>query len=173
MDFRESETIEVKPRVTDGIKKEVVAFANSEGGTFYVGVSDDGTVRGVDDGDKRIRQTAGMIRNSIKPDVTMFVHFETIVCDEKNIVAVEVQSGTNRPYYLAKNGLCPEGVFVRRGTSSFPASDVAIRSMIKETDGDSLESMRSLFQSLTFHDARMGFRSVRLRSVRSRCKPSA
>jgi len=157
MDFRESETIEIKSIVTDGIKKEVVAFANSEGGTLYVGVADDGTVLGVDDGDKRIRQMAGMIRDSIKPDVTMFVHFETIACDEKNIVAVEVQRGTNRPYYLAKNGLCPKGVFVRRGTLSFPASDIAIRSMIKETDGDSYESMRSLFQSLSFHDAKDEF----------------
>lgn len=45
----------------------------------------------------------------------------------------------------------PSGVYVRNGTSSDPATDTAIRKMIKETDGDSFESMRSLEQNLTFH----------------------
>ena len=31
--------------------KEIVAFANSEGGTLYLGVDDDGSVVGVDDAD--------------------------------------------------------------------------------------------------------------------------
>ena len=41
-----------------------------------------------------------MIRDSVKPDVTMFVHYETRKVDGKDIVAVTVQKGTNRPYYL-------------------------------------------------------------------------
>lgn len=63
---------------------------------------------------------------------------------------MNIQRGTNRPYYLAKKGLRPEGVYVRQGTSSVPATDTLIRQMIKETDGDSFEEMRALEQNLTF-----------------------
>ena len=42
--------------------------------------------------------------------------------------------------------------------SSVPASDTAIRNMIKETDGDRFEAMRSLEQNLTFDDVGEEFR---------------
>ena len=41
MTFQESETIELKEIVVEDIKKEIIAFANSAGGTLYVGVADD------------------------------------------------------------------------------------------------------------------------------------
>ena len=59
--------------------------------------------------------------------------------------------------YLSSKGLTPSGVYVRNGTSSDPASDAAIRKMIKETDGDSFESMRSLEQNLSFDAAKGQF----------------
>ena len=46
--FRESETIELKETVSDEIKKEIIAFANCNGGKVYIGVQDDGEVVGVD-----------------------------------------------------------------------------------------------------------------------------
>ena len=57
----------------------------------------------------------------------------------KKIVVVDIQRGTDRPYYIAKKGMRPEGVYVRQGDSSVPATDAAIRRMIKETDGDHLK----------------------------------
>ncbi|SHH74009.1 ATP-binding protein [Clostridium grantii] len=48
-------------------------------------------------------------------------------------------------------GLKPTGVYVRSGTTSAPASEDAIRMMIKMTDGDSFEANRSLVQELTFN----------------------
>ena len=147
--FRESETIELKV-VVDEIKKEIIAFANCDGGKLYIGVQDDGTVVGVDDPDGVSLQISNMVRDAIKPDVTMFVHYKTIEENGKDIVAVDIQRGTDRPYYLAKKGMRPEGVYVRQGYSSVPATDTAIRRMIKETDGDRFEAMRSLNQELTF-----------------------
>ena len=87
----------------------------------------------------------------------MFLHYETIVEDGKNIVAVDIQRGTDRPYYLAKKGMRPEGVYVRQGYSSVPATDTAIRRMIKETDGDRFEAMRCLNQELTFEATKKEF----------------
>lgn len=48
-------------------------------------------------------------------------------------------------------------VYVRQGASSAPASDDSIRRMIKETDGDIFESMRSMNQELTFVEAENAF----------------
>lgn len=150
MIFRESETVELKEIVVDDIKKEIIAFANCEGGKVFIGVQDDGTVVGIESPDESALQVSNMIRDAIKPDLTMFLHYETLEIDGKHIVAIDVQRGTERPYYIAKKGLRPEGVYVRQGYSSVPATDTAIRRMIKETDGDRFEEMRSLEQDLTF-----------------------
>ena len=158
MHYQENETVELKATVVEDIKKEIIAFANCNGGRLYVGVGDDGTVIGLEDADGAALQISNMIRDSIRPDITMFVHYETIVDDGKDIIVVEVQRGTDRPYYLAKKGMRPEGVYVRQGYSSVPATDTAIRHMIKETDGDRFEVMRSLNQELTFEALRQEFK---------------
>ncbi len=155
--FRESETIELKEIVVDDIKKEIIAFANCDGGKLYIGVRDDGTVIGLDNVDSISLQISNMVRDSIKPDITMFLHYETIIENGKHIVAVDIQRGTDRPYYLTKKGMRPEGVYVRQGYSSVPATDAAIRRMIKETDGDRFEAMRCLNQELTFEAVKKEF----------------
>lgn len=157
MPYQESETVELKSVVVDDIKKEIIAFANSDGGTLYIGVRDDGEVIGLDDSDGAALQVSNMVRDSIKPDVTMFLHYKTIEEDGKKIIEIHVQRGTDRPYYLAKKGMRPEGVYVRQGYSSVPATDSAIRRMIKETDGDRFETMRCLDQELTFEAAEKEF----------------
>ena len=150
MKYYESETIELKQKIVDDIKKEVIAFANSQGGTIYIGVNDEGQVLGMENVDFSIQQIGNMVRDSIKPDVTMFIHYDRIEDSGKTIIAVRVQRGTKRPYYLAKKGLKSEGVYIRQGTASVPATDTAIRQMIKETDGDRYEELRSTEQDLSF-----------------------
>ena len=157
MAFVESEVVELKAEVVGDICKEVIAFANTKGGTLYIGVSNDGSVVGVKNADQVMLQLNNMIRDSIKPDVTMFVGYETQHVTDKDIIAVTIQKGTDRPYYLGSKGLKPSGVYVRNGTSSDPATDTAIRRMIKETDGDNFESMRSLEQNLSFEAAEKQF----------------
>lgn len=151
MKFKESETVELKLIVTDLIKKEIFAFANSEGGTIFIGVSDDGEVVGIEDSDKSGLQVSSMVHDNIKPDLSMFVSYRTLNFDGKEVLSIDVERGTNRPYYLANKGLRPEGVYIRYGFSSIPASDSTIRNMIKEIDGDVYESLRSINQDLTFN----------------------
>lgn len=151
MTLRESNTVEFKETVTDVLKKEVIAFANSNGGTIYIGITDDGIPVGVDNADKTMQQVSNMIRDSIKPDVTLFIKYSIQENQGKSIIVIQVQKGTHAPYYLINKGIRPEGVFVRQGTSAVPASEDAIRRMIKESDGTHFESMRSLNQSLTFN----------------------
>lgn len=115
-------------------------------------MEDDGTVIGVPEVDETMFKASNALRDSIKPDITMFLLCEKREMDGKDIVAVSVQKGTSCPYYLAAKGLRPEGVFVRQGASTVPATGSAILKMIKETDGDDYEAVRSLNQELTFQD---------------------
>ena len=157
MKFTESETVELKEIFINDITKEIVAFANCNGGTLYIGIADDGTIAGIPHPDDTMLQVTNIVRDTIKPDITMFLHYEIETIEDKQIIKVEAQRGTRRPYYLAKKGLRPEGVYVRQGTSSVPASEDAIRQMIKETDGDIFEQARSFQQDLTFNIAEQEF----------------
>lgn len=149
----ENKITEFKREYVDDIKNTIVAFANCDGGTLYIGVNDDGTVCGVDKIDDTMLRVTNAIRDAVRPDITMFVECRNDVMDEKPIVCVTVQRGTARPYYLRGKGIRPEGIFVRQGASTVPATDAAILNMIKETSGDSYEVARSLNQNLTFHKA--------------------
>lgn len=148
----ETENLEFKSRFTEEIYKEVIAFANTDGGVIYVGIDNEGNVVGLTDVDEEYTRITNGIRDAIMPDVTMFVRF---TIQENKVVRITVNEGANKPYYLKSKGLKPSGVYVRQGTSSVPASPEKIRQMIKENDGDVYEEMRSMEQNLTF-DAAVG-----------------
>ncbi len=170
MEFRESETVELKREYVDDIRKEIIAMVNTSGGTIYIGVDDDGSAIGIAHPDSVIQQVTNSVRDTIIPDATMFLHYETIRIEEVQVVVIHAQRGTARPYYLKAKGMRPEGVFVRQGTSSVPASETAIRLMIKETDGDNYEDMRSLTQSLTFRTATEAFAQQNLELAEAQMK---
>ncbi len=151
----ETENIEFKLQFTEEIYKEIIAFANTDGGIVYVGVDNEGNVMGLADVDKEYTRITNGIRDAIMPDVTMFVRF---TIQDNKVVRIMVGEGTNKPYYLKGKGLKPSGVFVRQGTSSVSASPEQIRQMIKESDGDMFEEARSLEQELTFGAAEEAFR---------------
>ena len=157
MMFQETESVELKQDYAESIRKDIIAFANTNGGTIFVGVRDNGEVIGVSSPDQMIQRISNMVRDSIKPDVTMFVHYDPEEADGKKIVKVSVNRGAGRPYYWEEKGMQPSGVYVRQGTSAAPATEVSIRQMIKETDGDSYEEMRSLDQGLSFTYASAAF----------------
>jgi ATP-dependent DNA helicase RecG len=103
-------------------------------------------------------QVSNSVRDSIKPDVTLFVGYRQDNIDGKTVIKVAVQKGTACPYYLAGKGIRPEGVYVRQGASTVPATETAILRMIKETDGEKYEDVRSLNQTLTFSEAKNEFK---------------
>lgn len=159
----EDKHTEFKREYVDDIKYAILAFANTDGGKIYIGLNDDGSVVGVDNPDKTILRIHNMIRDSIRPDVTMFVDSHVEEISQKKVIIVQVYRGTHRPYYLAGKGIRPEGVYVRHGASSAPTSETAILNMIKETSGDSYEEAISLNQQLTFKSAAKYFSKKKIR----------
>lgn len=151
----ESERTEYKSHLVDDIYKEVIAFANTDGGVIYIGIDDHGNVTGIDNVDETYTRLTNGIRDAIVPDVTMFVRY---VLQESKVIQIEVGEGSYKPYYLKSKGMKPSGVYVRQGASSVPASPEQIRRMIKESDGDNFEDDRCLEQSLTFEAAKAAFK---------------
>lgn len=153
MNMTEGSTIEFKRIYVNDIAKTAVAFANTKGGRIYIGIEDDGTVAGIDDADDVMLKCTNNLRDSIKPDITLFSECRMENIEGKDVIVLEIQKGTASPYYIASKGIRPEGVFVRQGSSTVPATETAILKMIKETDGDEYEDVRSLDQNLTFLEA--------------------
>ena len=71
--FTENKTTKFKREYVDDIKNTVVAFANCDGGTIYIGVNDDGSVCGIQNIDDTMLRVTNAIRDAIRPDITMFV----------------------------------------------------------------------------------------------------
>lgn len=91
MFYQESSTLEVKQIAVPEIKKEMIAFANTKGGTIYVGIADDGTVLGLDNPDQVSLQVSSMIRDAIKPDLTMFTDLTIEEIDGKAVLKITIQ----------------------------------------------------------------------------------
>ena len=143
----ESENREYKEQFTEDAYKTVIAFANTGGGILYLGINDLGSVVGVDNVDDSYTRLTNGIRDSIAPDITMFIRY---VLREDNVIEIHVGEGSYKPYYIKKKGLKPTGVYVRQGASTVQASSEQIRRMIKDADGDVFEELRAMNQNLTF-----------------------
>ena len=137
----ENERIEYKSQLVDDIYKEVIAFANTDGGAIYIGIDDQGNAVGIENVDETYTRLTNGIRDAIAPDVTMFVRY---VLQNNKVIRIEVGEGSYKPYYLKGKGLKPAGVYIRQGASSVQASPEQIRRMIKDSDGDVFEEMRTL-----------------------------
>ena len=147
--FVENEFIELKSELTKEIKKEIVAFANSKGGTIYIGINDDGTIKGLKNISRDIEALSSMIREGIKSDLSLYTNIEIQKYDDKDVIVLKIMNAPNKPYYLADKGIKSSGVFFRHGNVSAPASDEMIKNLIKENH-DSFESEISSNQNLNF-----------------------
>ena len=105
----ENQNIEFKQEYVPDIRKEVMGFANADGGTVYVGIRKDGVVLGVSDPDGVMLQIVNSLKDSLAPDIMPFVRVTTIELEEKPVIEIDVTTGTNRPYYLREKGLKPSG----------------------------------------------------------------
>ena len=155
----ESERVEYKLQMVDDIYKEVIAFANTDGGVIYIGIDDNGNLIGIDNVDETYTRLTNGIRDAIAPDVTMFVRY---VLQDNKVIRIEVGEGSYKPYYLKSKGMKSNGVYVRQGASSVQASPDQIRKMIKDSDGDVFEEMRTVVQELSFEDAERTFKRYKV-----------
>jgi predicted HTH transcriptional regulator len=126
----ESEVVEFKaeiPQERDRLLKTIAGFANGQGGTLLLGVSDDepSILVGVRQPTGRERdRLVNMIRDVVTPEPAFAI--EEAEIEGKVILAIHVAAGSQRPY-----GLHPDkpAFYVRRGASTFNARQDEIRAL--------------------------------------------
>lgn len=147
----------------DGIVKEVVAFANAGGGTYFLGIDDDAST-GVATGlhplpdpsslAERLHQIFDTMIDPRLPNIQVWP-IETE--PEKGVVAIRVQQSWLRPHKHTVYGHC----FARRGTRADRLSMRELRDMIYLSDrGIADIDRRFKAQSDTLNPKRNAARSV-------------
>lgn len=157
--YREDQTTELKVELTKDIKKEIVAFANTNDGIIYIGVDDNGNVIGLKNPEKDLEALSGMIREGIKSDLTLYTKIYIESIEDKELIIVKVNEAPNKPYYLADKGLKSSGVYLRHGNASVQASEEVIKKMLMQSNSNSFESNISNIQDLHFEYLKTVFKS--------------
>lgn len=156
--YREDQVTELKAELTKDIKKEIVAFANTNDGTIYIGIDDNGNIVGLKNSKKDLEALSGMIREGIKSDLTLYTKIYVERIDDKDIIVVKVSEAPNKPYYLSDKGLKTSGVYLRHGNVSIQASEEVIKKMLIESNSSSFEINISNIQDLHFGYLKMIFK---------------
>ena len=115
----ESQTVEFKSSFTDEVIVSLVAFANTKGGTVYVGVSDKKEIKGVITGKETITEWLNEIKNKTTPAIIPDV--DTIRISDKTVIALFVPEYPVKPVSI-------KGRYYRRVANSnqlLTASEVA------------------------------------------------
>ena len=148
--YFEDEHTELKRELIDEVKSEIIAFLNSDGGTVYVGVEDDGSITGIKDDsskDKVDLKLGYWIQEAFFPKPSELIQY---YFNSDDVLVINISKGTNKPYYLKEKGPKPSGVYIRVGRSKRKANGDEILRMIMESHSYSYEDDISDEQDLTF-----------------------
>ena len=161
----ERNRIEYKSQVPADFEETFVAFLNySEGGEIYVGIDDKTkTIIGVENIDLVQRQIADRIKNNIQPHTLGLFDIIIEKIDDTEVIKVIVSSGIEKPYYLRKKGMCPEGCFLRVGSSNQRMTTAQIEIIYAKRMSVSLSIMRSPRQKLTFKQLEIYYSEQKLK----------
>ena len=85
---KESERTEFKTSFNEDVIITLVAFSNTKGGAIYIGVSDDGGVKGIQLGKETIAEWVNVIKNKTAPFIIPDI--EVISIEDKKVVSIRV-----------------------------------------------------------------------------------
>ncbi|HEX9952475.1 MAG TPA: RNA-binding domain-containing protein [Rubricoccaceae bacterium] len=159
----EGPRLEFKNRVPrpERIAREVIAFANTDGGTVLIGVDDDGTILGLRDAEEELFALSNALRGRVSPEPE--VEIEAVrVGARRDVLVVRVPASAHRPHVLVPEpGTVGEAArqhaYVRVADQSVEASRESIRVMRAEHRGEAVaftfgEPERRLLEYLDRHE---------------------
>jgi ATP-dependent DNA helicase RecG len=116
MNYQENHSSELKEILVDEVKEEIIAFLNSDGGTLYLGVKNDGTVVGIpkDQQDEVDLKIGNWVNDALYPPCKFLIQCSY---NSDNVFVVSISEGLQKPYYLKDKGPRPSGCFIRVGSS--------------------------------------------------------
>jgi predicted HTH transcriptional regulator len=130
----EGVTLDFKKTITscEKIAKTMVSFANNKGGRLFIGVADDGTIKGVKSEDEERYMITKAAQLFARPALDPI--FEEVYVDDKLVLVVEIEPSNIKPHYsLAEDGKW--WVYVRVKDKSVLASKIVV-DVLKRTAED-------------------------------------
>ena len=138
---KESKNLEYKESVTNTFLKTVSAYANYGAGEILFGISDDGTVKGVNDPEKACLDIENRINDSIDPvpEYTLSINEQT------SVITLKVAEGIHKPYlYKSK-------AYRRNDTATIAADRLELSRLVLEGQNLSFEELPASSQNLSFN----------------------
>lgn len=96
------------------LAKDIVCFANTDGGQLIIGVAKDRTIVGVGDADAEARQVDNAAYNNCEPPVTVVQ--EVLDVEGRKVLVINIPKGSQRPYrtnrghyYVRTSSGCRDG----------------------------------------------------------------
>ena len=140
----ENLNIEFKQRFSsfEKIAKEMIAFANTNGGHIIFGIDDDGSVYGVESEKGEAEFINESAIKYCEPPVDFKLYF--IELEKKEVVVVEIVESNNKPHrvqdYLSEIDIRTAQVYVRVGEKSVLASKEMIKILQSNTSNSKLKN---------------------------------
>lgn len=103
---------------TEQLAKEIVAFANVQGGRILLGVEDDGQITGLKRAESQ-EWVLNIFRDKVFPQIIPFYE-EILVEENKRVAVITVVPGISKPYVVRHSNR--EEVYIRMGDRSELAS---------------------------------------------------
>ncbi len=119
----EDSRTEFKERAEAGLDREMTAFANSSGGRIYIGISDDGKVKGIEI-TNRLRSRIEDIAKNCDPKIPVFLK----ELKKEKVLTVDVPESKNKPHR------CSSGFYIRSGASSQKLNTAEIRDFMENEE---------------------------------------
>lgn len=157
----ESNRIEYKRELSEGLEKEVVAFLNyHDGGVIYLGIGNHGEAIGIADPDATQLAVKDRLKNNIQPSALGLFDVILEQRDGQHIVKIIVASGSEKPYHLRKFGMSEKGCFIRIGSASEPMPQRMIEELFTRRIRNSISRIRSPRQDLSFEQLRIYYQEA-------------
>ena len=153
---QESHRLEFKKELTDSLEKEVVAFLNTrDGGEIIIGIDDHANIIGVADPDDLQLRIKDRLKHNITPSTMGLFDIVAFKKEDKSLIKIIVASGSEKPYYLSKNGMSPKGCFIRIGSAREPMQNEMIQSLFATRVRNSIGNIVSRYQDLSFEQLKI------------------
>ena len=112
---------EFKEEIYKKLDREIVAFANASGGKIYIGITDEGKIKGINITNKVKNQIKDIAKNC---DPKVSISFQEM--KKEKVLIVKVEEGNEKPHR------CSSGFYIRSGASSQKLNTKEIRNFMEE-----------------------------------------
>ncbi|HLP44963.1 MAG TPA: RNA-binding domain-containing protein [Candidatus Kapabacteria bacterium] len=148
------------------IIKEIVSFANTDGGQLIFGVTDSGGIPGIENIDELMRIIDDLAYQRCEPPITVVQ--ETVKIDDKTILIANIPKGSQRPYrtsgghyYVRSSNRCRQASreellrLFQAGECIYFDETTVHRANFKDLDLDSFDEFLQNYLKIKAHESEL------------------